>query len=53
MGGRPPFEEVALQLVEAGDPDALAIFLKTKLQVCDCYLSCPGSLRFLIPWIPV
>lgn len=33
VGGRPPFEEIALKLVEAGDPDALAVFLKTKLQV--------------------
>lgn len=33
VGGRPPFEEIALQLVDAGDPDALAMFLKTKLQV--------------------
>lgn len=33
VGGRPSFEEVALQLVEAGDPGALALFLSTKLQV--------------------
>ncbi|KAI8463559.1 MAG: hypothetical protein J3K34DRAFT_462375 [Monoraphidium minutum] len=33
VGGRPPFEEVALRLVEAGEPNALATFLSTKLQV--------------------
>ncbi|KIY93622.1 Pep3/Vps18/deep orange family protein, partial [Monoraphidium neglectum] len=32
VGGRPSFEDVALQLVEAGDPGALALFLSTKLQ---------------------
>jgi hypothetical protein len=34
VGGKPPFEELALLLVEAGDPEALQIFLNTKLQVC-------------------
>ncbi|WIA14238.1 hypothetical protein OEZ85_002776 [Tetradesmus obliquus] len=33
VGGKPPFEELALLLVEAGDPEALQIFLNTKLQV--------------------
>eukprot|EP00882_Tetradesmus_deserticola_P021379 GHRQ01023150.1.p1 GENE.GHRQ01023150.1~~GHRQ01023150.1.p1 ORF type:complete len:206 (+),score=125.47 GHRQ01023150.1:766-1383(+) len=33
VGGKPPFEELALLLVEAGDPAALQIFLNTKLQV--------------------
>ncbi|GBF90405.1 hypothetical protein Rsub_03401 [Raphidocelis subcapitata] len=32
VGGRPPFEEVALRLVGAGDPHALATFLETRLQ---------------------
>jgi hypothetical protein len=34
VGGRPPFEELALLLVESGDPEALQVFLSTKLQVC-------------------
>lgn len=33
VGGKPPFEELALVLVESGDPEALQIFLQTKLQV--------------------
>lgn len=36
VGGSPPFEDVALSLVEAGDPEALQLFLQTKLQVCGC-----------------
>lgn len=35
VGGKPPFEELALLLVEAGDPEALQVFLNTKLQVCE------------------
>lgn len=33
VGGKPPFEELALMLVESGDPEALQVFLSTKLQV--------------------
>ena len=33
IGGRPGFEELVLQLVEGGDPEALQIFLETKLKV--------------------
>jgi hypothetical protein len=33
VGGSPPFEEVALTLVEAGDSAALGTYLATKLQV--------------------
>ncbi|KAF8061305.1 VPS18 [Scenedesmus sp. PABB004] len=33
VGGAPPFEELALTLVESGAPDALTAFLTTKLQV--------------------
>eukprot|EP00877_Chromochloris_zofingiensis_P007678 jgi/Chrzof1/3163/Cz12g14060.t1 len=33
VGGKPTFEDLALQLVDAGDPEALQIFLATKLQV--------------------
>jgi hypothetical protein len=33
VGGKPPFEELALLLVEAGDAEAPQIFLNTKLQV--------------------
>jgi hypothetical protein len=32
-GGRPGFEELVLMLVEAGDPEALQLFLETKLKV--------------------
>lgn len=32
VGGRPPFEDVALRLLEAGDPDALAAFLEARLR---------------------
>jgi hypothetical protein len=31
--GKPSFEELALLLVEAGDPEALQIYLNTKMQV--------------------
>eukprot|EP00878_Enallax_costatus_P046700 GHUV01056962.1.p1 GENE.GHUV01056962.1~~GHUV01056962.1.p1 ORF type:complete len:167 (+),score=40.06 GHUV01056962.1:296-796(+) len=33
VGGKPAFEEIALMLVESGDPEALQTFLSTKLQV--------------------
>lgn len=33
ISGKPPFEELALLLVECGDPEALQVFLLTKLQV--------------------
>eukprot|EP00879_Flechtneria_rotunda_P019362 GHRR01020334.1.p1 GENE.GHRR01020334.1~~GHRR01020334.1.p1 ORF type:complete len:907 (+),score=281.55 GHRR01020334.1:278-2998(+) len=33
VGGQPPFEELALMLVDSGDPEALQVFLSTKLQV--------------------
>jgi hypothetical protein len=33
VGGRPAFEEIALALVGAGDPQAVATFLETRLQV--------------------
>lgn len=33
VGGRPPFEELALQLVESGEPEALQAYLATKLTV--------------------
>jgi hypothetical protein len=33
VGGRPGFEEVALQLVGCGDPEALQVFLEAKLKV--------------------
>lgn len=33
VSGKPPFEEVALLLVESGEPEALQVFLQTKLQV--------------------
>lgn len=32
VSGKPPFEEVALLLVESGEPEALQVFLQTKLQ---------------------
>jgi hypothetical protein len=32
VSGKPPFEELALLLVEAGEPEALQVFLQTKLQ---------------------
>lgn len=52
VGGKPTFEDLALQLVDAGDPEALQIFLATKLQVghdqricskCNCAGICPVS----------
>lgn len=33
VSGKPPFEELALLLVESGEPEALQVFLQTKLQV--------------------
>jgi hypothetical protein len=53
VGGRPGFEEVALQLVGCGDPEALQVFLEAKLKVgapwydvvhaCDtCVVCCAG-----------
>jgi hypothetical protein len=33
VSGKPPFEELALLLVESGEPEALQTFLQTKLQV--------------------
>lgn len=33
VSAKPPFEELALLLVESGEPEALQAFLQTKLQV--------------------
>lgn len=33
VSGKPPFEELALALVESGEPEGLQAFLQTKLQV--------------------
>lgn len=33
VSGKPPFEELALLLVESGEPESLQVFLQTKLQV--------------------
>lgn len=53
VGSVPAFEDVALALVEAGDPEALQAFLQTKLQVGDVHvwlaragMACPGTLRW-------
>jgi hypothetical protein len=36
VSGKPPFEELALLLVDSGEPEALQAFLQTKLQVRAC-----------------
>jgi hypothetical protein len=43
VSGKPPFEELALLLVESGEPEALQVFLQTKLQVRE-------ALLWLSPW---
>jgi hypothetical protein len=42
VGGRPAFEDLALRLVEAGEPAALEAFLTTRLQVGAAVVA-PGS----------